>query len=164
MSIIELGALGEFVASFGVIAMLVFLTLQVCQNTKALRLSTSHAVTGELQDMFSLVASNEGLAQVMTEAARKPHLQVPTRVRYTTYTSNLLRVHENAYLLRHENSISQAHWNGITRMMIDYTSMAAFPEYWNDRKHWFSDDFQSYMDAEIVPTPPKPGIRIPGDL
>ncbi len=164
MSLAELGALGDLVASFGVIATLIFLALQMRQNTKAVRLSTSHAVTAELQGMFSLLASDQGLAEILVEAGHQAHLTGPTRVRYWTFTSNLLRMYENAYLLKGENSISEAHWSGLTRLMIDYKSMAAFPTYWEDRKHWLSETFRAYMDAEIIPAPPKPGVTIPGSV
>jgi hypothetical protein len=164
MSLAELGALGDLIASFGVIATLIFLALQMRQNTKAVRLSTSHAVTAELQGMFSLLASDQGLAEVLVEAGHRSELKGSTRVRYWTFTSNLLRIYENAYLLKRENSISEAHWSGMTRLMIDYKSMTAFPEYWEDRKHWLSDEFRAYMDAEIILAPPKPGVTIPGSV
>lgn len=164
MSLMELGALGDLVASFGVIATLIFLALQMRQNTKAVRLSTSHAVTAALQGMFSLLASDQGLAEILVEAGHRAHLAGPTRVRYWTFTSNLLRMYENAYLLKGENSISEAHWSGLTRLMVDYKSMAAFPEYWEDRKHWLSEEFRAYMDAEIIPAPATPGVTIPGSV
>jgi len=64
MSIAELGALGEFIASFGVLATLIYLAIQMRQNTQALRLNTAQVVTEELQQMFSLLASDEGLSKV----------------------------------------------------------------------------------------------------
>ena len=64
MSIAELGALGEFIASFGVFATLIYLAIQMRQNTQALRLNTAQVVTEELQRMFSLLASDEGLSKV----------------------------------------------------------------------------------------------------
>ncbi|MEX2240168.1 MAG: hypothetical protein WD775_05685 [Burkholderiales bacterium] len=164
MSLTELGGLGDLVASFGVIATLIFLALQMRQNTKAVRLGTSHAVTAELQGMFSLLASDQGLAEILVEAGHKTELKGSTRIRYWTFTSNLLRIYENAYLLKRENSISEAHWSGMTRLMIDYKSMAAFSGYWEDRKHWLSDEFRGYMDAEIIPAPPKPGVTVPGSV
>lgn len=164
MTLIELGALGDLVASLGVIATFIYLALQMRQNTKAIRLSTSHAVTGELQHLYSLMASDQGLSEVIIQAAQKPHLSGATRLRFTTFASNAMRVYENAFLLKHDDSISKAHWEGITRMMIDFTSWPAFSEYWQDRKHWLSDDFQAYMDAEIIPTPPKVGVTNPGNM
>ena len=38
-------------------------------------------------------------------------------------------------------------------MMIDYTKMAAFENYWANRKHWMSEKFQNFMDVEIVSIP-----------
>jgi len=64
MSIAELGALGEFIASFGVLATLIYLAIQMRQNTQALRLNTAQVVTEELQQMFSLLASDEGRSKV----------------------------------------------------------------------------------------------------
>jgi hypothetical protein len=70
MSIAELGAIGEFVASFGVIATLIYLAIQMRQNTQAVRLNTAQVFTEELQQMFSLLASDEGLSTVFVEAGR----------------------------------------------------------------------------------------------
>ena len=163
MSIMELGALGEFVASFGVIATLVYLAVQMRQNTKAVRLNTAQTVTEELQAMFSVISSDAGMAEVMIEAGQNTELAGLSRVRYYTLTSSLMRVYENAFLQRREDAISDAHWGGMVRMMIDYTSMPAFAQYWRDRQHWLSDDFRTYMDVEVIPLPPKAGIATIGN-
>ena len=162
MSIAELGALGEFIASFGVIATLIYLAIQMRQNTQALRLNTAQVVTEELQQMFSLLAADEGLSQVFVEAGQSPHFSDVNRVRYYTFTSNILRVCENAYLQNRESAIGPEHWEGVVRMMIDYSKMSAFEDYWTNRKHWISNEFQQFMDTEIIPTPAKEGVDIPG--
>ena len=76
MSIMELGALGEFVGSIGVLATLIYLAIHMRQNTMAVRLNTAHAVTGELQEMFGLLASHQELAKIVNEVglSRVPHL------------------------------------------------------------------------------------------
>jgi hypothetical protein len=162
MTIAELGSLGEFIASFGVLATLVYLAIQMRQNTQALRLNTAQVVTEELQQMFSLLASDVGLAEVLVEAGEGAELSSVNKVRYYTFTSNILRVCENGYLQNRENAISPEHWEGIVRMMIDYSKMAAFEDYWVNRKHWISEEFQNFMDTEIIPVPMKTGVNIPG--
>jgi hypothetical protein len=158
-----LGSVGEFVGAIAVVVTLIYLTLQMRQNTRALRLNTVNAVTEELQAMFSLLASDKGLTDIINEAGQGTELTSEGRVRYYTFTSNLLRIYENAYLQKIEGTIHEAHWTGITRMMIDYTKMASFPMYWGDRKHWLSDEFGDYMEAEIIPVSPREGVSIPGD-
>ncbi|MBT5155224.1 MAG: hypothetical protein HOM44_14140 [Gammaproteobacteria bacterium] len=162
MSIEELGAIGEFVASFGVIATLIYLAIQMNQHTRVVKLNTSRVVTEELQQMFSLLAADESLAKVFIDASRTSELNDIARVRYYTFTSNILRVVENAYLQYRENAIGEEHWEGITNMAIDYSKMEAFDVYWNNRKHWMSQEFQAFMEVKIIPVEAKSGVSVPG--
>jgi hypothetical protein len=90
-------------------------------------------------------------------------LEGANRVRYYTWSSNLLRVYENAFLQKRENAMDNAHWEGMTRMMIDVTKMAAFDDYWKNRKYWLSTDFQLHMESEIILAENEAGITIPGN-
>lgn len=163
MTIMELGAVGEFIGAIAVVVTLIYLAIQVRQNTNALKLSTTQSVTEELQDMYALLASSQELTEVLVKASRESELHGTERGRYSAFTSNLIRVYENAFLQKRAGVIDQAHWVGMTRMMIDYTSMAAFQQYWLDRKHWVSDEFQDYMDTDVIPASPKTGVKLPGE-
>ena len=163
MTIMELGALGEFVGAIAVVVTLIYLAFQMRQNTNALKLNTARSVTEELQEMFSLLASSEKLSEIFVTAAGGSPIQGVERTRYNTFMSNLVRVYENAFLQWRAGVIDPAHWEGMTRMMIDVTSMAGFDQYWQDRKHWVSDDFQEYMESAVVSAPPKTGVRLPGE-
>ena len=157
-----IGAIGELLGAGAVVVTLIYLSFQLRQNTKTIKVSSAQAVTEELQAMFSLLCSDQSLADIFVEAGNSTKLDGAKAVRYYTFSSNLLRVYENAFLQRRENVIEEAHWEGMTRMMIDYTKMTAFPEYWHNRKHWMSNDFQQYMESNIIYVDPEPGVNIPG--
>ena len=108
MTIAELGSLGEFIASFGVLITLIYLAIQLRQSTKAVRLNTGRAVTEELQIIFSLIASDESLSKVFMEGAQNEELSGINRLRYYTLISNLVRVYENAYLQKGATLSSQS--------------------------------------------------------
>jgi len=162
MTITEFGAIGEFIGAIAVVVTLIYLAIQMRQNTNALKLNAARSVTEQLQDMFSLTASSQELAEILVKASGDSALQGAERVRYYTFTSNLVRVYENAFLQLRAGVIDHAHWEGMTRMMIDFTSAGGFQEYWRDRKHWVSDDFQEYMESEVVSAPPKTEVPLPG--
>ncbi len=162
MTIMEFGAIGEFIGAFAVVATLIYLAIQMRQNANALKLISARSITEELQETFSLLASDQELAEIFVKASGESSLQGAERVRYYTLSSNLVRVYENAFLQSRAGAMQQAHWEGLTRLMIDYTSMAAFQQYWQDRKHWVSDDFQEYMESEVVSAPLKAGVNVPG--
>ena len=50
----------------------------------------------------------------------------------------------------------------MMRLMIDYSKMPAFEDYWVNRKHWVSEEFQNFMDAEIIPASAKAGVNVTG--
>ena len=126
-------------------------------------MSSAQAVTEELQEVFGLLASDHSLAEIFAEAAKSRSLEGAKQVRYYTWTSNLLRVYENAFLQRQQKAIDNAHWEGMTRMMIDVTKMASFSGYWDNRKHWLSAEFQQHMESEIIHAEQRSGIDIPGN-
>ena len=159
MSIIEFGALGDLVASFGVIVTLIYLALEMRRNTRVLRLNSAQDLSKELQGMFSLLASNEGLSAVFLKAATQPELEGLTRLRYYTFCGNVMRIFDNAYLQYREKNLPQAEWSSLRQMLVDYKQMPAFSSYWKDRKHWSSDDFRRYMDEQILPAA---GTVVPG--
>jgi hypothetical protein len=51
MTIAELGSLGEFLAAIATIATLIYLALQLRQNTAALKLSQMRAVDSDAQNL-----------------------------------------------------------------------------------------------------------------
>ncbi len=159
-----IGAIGNVVGAVVVTVTLVYLIIQIKQNNKLLRLNTANVVTEELQAMFSLLAADKDLSEIFIEAGKREVLEGVNRVRYYTFTNNVMRIYENAYLQRKERSIPEAHWVGLTRLMIDYTDMPAFSSYWSDRKHWGSDEFVEYMESEIISAPAKRDIRQPGAI
>jgi hypothetical protein len=50
-----------------------------------------------------------------------------------------------------------------TWLLTDYARLPGFKGFWSDRKHWFSEDFQEFMDAEILAAKPSNDVPLPGD-
>ena len=74
MSIMELGALGEFVGSIGVIATLIYLAIQIRQNThsmeesRRLALAQTYQVRADaLQDMLVQAANSEHIGPILVQ-------------------------------------------------------------------------------------------------
>ena len=156
-----ISAIGNAVGAVGVTATLGYLVVQLKHNNRQMRLTAANVVTEELQAMFSLLATDESLSAIFSEASTNTSLEGPDRVRYFAFTNNVMRIHENAYLQMLDGAISDAHWEGVTRMMIDYTDMPAFASYWSARKHWSSDEFIRHVESEILPQPAQVAMGSP---
>ena len=153
------GALSELVGAVGVIITLVYLAIQIRQNTRAIRLDTGHDITEEYRDIFALMAENSGLSDLVHRAAADPaSISGAEKVRYYALNSNFLRAVENGFIQWSENALDQRHWSGMKRMLTDYAQLPAFREYWPNRRHWFSEEFQAFMEAEVLT------VKLPGEI
>ena len=60
MSLQDLGNIGEFIGAVGVVASLIYLALQIRQNTKAVRRTAHISAVDAFNDFNSLVARDPG--------------------------------------------------------------------------------------------------------
>ncbi len=163
MTIQDWGAIGELVGGVAVVVTLIYLALQVRQNTQAVHLSTSHAVTEDFRSMFALMAERSGLAEAIHKGLNDAtDISGTEKMRYWGFNSNFIYAFENAYIQSTQHALDPRYWAGMKRMVTDYTHVPSFREYWSNRKHWYSEDFQNFMDAEILPSDATVGVPLPG--
>ena len=162
MDIQDWGAIGELIGGLAVLVTLFYVALQIRHNTRAIRLSTGHAVTEEFRDMFALMAEHNDLAELIYKAANDAaSISGADKLRYWGFNNNFVLAFENAYI-QSEYALGHRHWAAMKRMMTDYTHVQGFREFWPNRKHWYSEDFQNFMDAEIMQPDVRTGALLPG--
>ena len=96
MSIMELGALGEFVGSLLVLGTLVYLAVQVRQGIAHARFTTNHSIMGEGFSWWVAVAENPELATVMTKLETGEPLVGPEPAQAYAFANNMMIFYHNA--------------------------------------------------------------------
>ena len=113
--------------------------------------------------MFAALAENSGSSELIHKAANDAtSISGAEKMRFYSFNNNFTRACENAYIQSTQGVLDPKHWVGMKRMMIDFTHMPGFREYWLNRKHWHSEDFQHFMDAEILQSDAKAGVPLSG--
>ena len=160
-----IGALGEVFGAFAVIITLIYLSTQIRQNTKAIKLNTSHAVTGQLLHIYSQMSEHDKLAELLQLGSADPeNITGSNKVRYYAMNTNFMRAVENAYIQWSEDALDSRHWTGMRRMAIDYAKVPGFQGFWRDRKHFFSEEFQEYMETDLMLDSSRPDVPLPGEF
>ena len=151
MSFVELSAIlgnwGEFIGSIAVVATLIYLAIQVRQNSQQMQDNVSSLQIAAYQDLMSRIADinklsieNPDWAQIVMKAARNPQELTDTELsRYSTYIIMLLRHADMAYmqyekgLLDRERFISSlGPFIGVLRVSAlarEYVNRAALSEH-----------------------------------
>ena len=72
LSLSEIGNLAETIAAIGVIVSLVYLAVQIEQNTKAVRAASYQEVANGVTNFQSQLAQNESLSKVYIKGLENP--------------------------------------------------------------------------------------------
>lgn len=128
MNIMELGALGELLGAIGVMATLIYLAVQVKQNTQAMRenrrlaLAQTYQMRADaLQHMLVQAAASERLGPLIFRL---------TELGYPTDLSSMARITpEERGIFKQWQIAQKTHWDN---MFYQYQQGFLDPEYYND--------------------------------
>jgi hypothetical protein len=158
MTIQDLGSLGEFVASFGVIASLIYLAVQVRQNTHQIRQSINSIemeaygdLIGRITDYNLAVMTEPDLAGLLMRAREAPALDALDETRYRHTMMLLFRHADMAYFQHQRGLLSQERLRSVLGPLVD--QLRASPrarQIWEQRKPNFVPGLQGYLDALIA--------------
>jgi len=143
-----LGALGEILGAVGVIITLIYLARQISQNTRVMRLSTSHSIASAARDWNKPLLNDPELAwtfQVGTEDPTK--LDEKEQARFIELCFSLLRMFEDAHYQYHHGALDPDVWDGYERLYAAYAKAPGFQAYWKMRKETFRPEFREFIDG-----------------
>lgn len=128
MSIMELGALGEFVGAIGVVATLIYLAVQIRQNTQSMNESRKLALAQTYQMRADALQSM--LVQAATSQTVGPLLVKLTSQGYPTDVTSLERITtEERGIFKQWQIAQKTHWDN---MFYQYQQGFLDPEYYEN--------------------------------
>lgn len=148
MNIIELGAVGELVGGVAVIATLIYLTIQIRQNTRAMRSTTHQAVVDSVLRTVESISDNADLADLVARSATPDaNFSASEQIRFDALANRRFTVYESIFLQRSE--IAQEMWEGWDAGYREVVSNPAMVKFWAGAKPKYHRTFQRYLDAEV---------------
>ena len=112
------GALAELLAATGVIASLIFVGLQVRQNTDVAKANTRQAIADAAQRWaLSTVNSADISRIVVTMRAEPSSLTDAERFQWRQYQRANIRFFENVFFQYRKGLIEQPEWSGYRRIL-----------------------------------------------
>ena len=128
MTITELGALGEFIGAIGVVASLIYLAVQIRQNTQSMNESRKLALAQTYQMRADALQSM--LVQAATSQTVGPLLVKLTSEGYPTDVTSLERITaEERGIFKQWQIAQKTHWDN---MYYQYQQGFLDPEYYED--------------------------------
>ncbi len=152
MTITEVGALGEFVGAIAVVVTLVYLAIQIRQNTRAIRGSAERETVSLQQSALQPVAASLELADVHSRALFQFSEMSPAeQVQFHRTISALFQSFESAFYQHKASLIGDEIYSRIVKNIKGWFRFPGVNYWWDTWAGEYSDEFNAFIENEVRP-------------
>lgn len=151
-----LGAIANLLAAVGVIATLIYLSIQIRQNTKAIRSSSIQNLVQSFSTTAQAAVENEYVIPLLLRAnAGIDALTEEERARLHFWFIMTFRRFEGVYFQRDLGIVDADVIDGFERSHIAILASKGAQEWWANSKEIFNSGFVSYLEALLEKSAPR---------
>lgn len=149
----ELSVVADLLGGFGVVVSLIYVSRQIKQNTRAVRMANASAVQNNFQETARfLYEDREGCAIILRGMSNPSELSPGERLSSYAWFFNLLKTAEIAYYHFLNGDLESSLWEASLTFYKAYFITPGFREYWARRRSAFIPEFQRAMDGWLQET------------
>ena len=153
MTLEQLGSLAEILGAIGVIASLVFVGLQIRQNTRATRAQIHEQITGTyLSFLNSAILNPEAYAAGIS--ATEDEFSSLTPGEKTVFFGTALGFFKHFELMFVQNQkgiMDEEIWEAWSVYIRMYFHQPGIQLWWKSRRNAFTGDFQEFLESSEAP-------------
>jgi len=145
VNIDALGNIGDFLGGLGVIVTLVYLALQIRQNTITSKTNSyQEAVSAVSEWSREVGVSSEATDILLRGSLNQEDLSPQEQMRFNLLMSAYLRNMENLHMKFLTGAVDSVVWDGWkTRLCTFFDDSPGMMTYWNENESVFSPEFRS---------------------
>jgi hypothetical protein len=154
-------------AALAVVASLLFVGVQLRQNTRAVRAAASQAHSANYLQAVSSLFENGEVARIWRLGLVEfEALGDDDKVRFLAFTSALFRFYEASRVQRLRGQLDAEHWLTIEQQAKSLSGQEGIRAWWRLRRDWHSADFRQWFESLAAAAPESlygPGVSDDGD-
>ena len=148
-----IGAVGEIVGAVAVLATLLYLALQIRQNTRFVQAATYHSAIRARNEFNFAVAMNPELSALLIRAAdRNTALDAEEQQRFNALMWALFNLFEDAFVQHSQGLLSRESWEGTRWAMRVQLSSSAARDWMQQNRPGFTAGLQGEITNLIAQT------------
>ena len=142
-----IGAIGEIVGAAAVILTLIFLSLQIRQNTKAVRTEATTSAATIVQAFYLGLGTNEQAACVWFNGMIDPESITPEeRMQFIVLCQSGFMAFQTSFLLDEQGALDTQIRDSITSGILVAKDTLGFKFFWAQRRSSYNESFRKYVD------------------
>ena len=147
MNLEDLGNVGEFVGAIAVVVSLLYLAIQIRQNTRSLRSSAHQSITVHIAELNRTIVENREIASILERGFRDlALLSDEEQRRFNAYNSARFRHYDNLYYQYRTGMLEESQWNGLSNLLAFHLLQPGLKSWWRDVIPFYSVEFVEYVN------------------
>jgi hypothetical protein len=147
MSLEQASLLAQIISAIAVFASLIFVGVQLQQNTKAVRAASSQAHSATYLGLTTPIVSDTEFSRIWREGmASIDSLSGSEVVRFFAFASGLFRFFESSRVQWLRGQLDNEHWHTIEQQAISFSVQPGIKSFWRMRRHWHCQEFRNWFE------------------
>jgi hypothetical protein len=143
--------IGQTIAAVAIVVSLIYVGLQVRQNTTATRTASAQAYVTSDNEIVGLINASPKLADILHEGANGlSTLKGGDLIRFMAFHDLVFISFQSFHLQWKKGALDEALWVTYKQSFIDLLQQKGQQEWWTIRRHWFNSEFQDYVEQALV--------------
>lgn len=146
-----LSAIGQLAAVFVGIPSLIYLAVQIREQTRERRQSAVNTLTVQWGDLTkTLHDSAEFCALYLRGVQSFNDLDTVSKLRFSAFQNRFFKNFEGMYFSYRDGILARPLWGEIERTMSDFLAYPGLRQWWKTRRHWHTEEFARVVDEIIA--------------
>ena len=138
--------IGEIIAAVTVVVSLIYVALQIRQNTDVLKITAAQAYVGIYNTFTSDLITSE-VAGIWYKGVQDfASLKDSEVVQFSALAGQVMRIFESAFSQWRRGALEDQLWLANVNSIRDSLAMSGLQQWWQFRKLWYSEDFRQFVD------------------
>ncbi|MFG1691434.1 hypothetical protein ACGF5M_04700 [Gemmatimonadota bacterium] len=145
-----LADLAQVVGALGVVISLIYVAVEVGQNTQALKAATFQAMAAQSVEFGLRAVDDPEYGAFFTKAALTPESMTELeQVRWNALLGAAFRQFESIQYQFSIGMLEPRMWQGYDRVITRFASLPGSKQWWADNRILYNDEFALYVDGVV---------------
>jgi len=160
MNLNDLANIGQVIGAVAVVISLIYVALQIRQNTNAVRAATAQAVHEHFANWYNSFARDASLAKIAIDGLRDyGSLSETDKARFVAMFMAFLSYSQNAFLKWRQGLLDPSLWLGWEQVIMNLVCAPGGKGLWKERSYLFGEEFRRYVEDDLMKRTPHPEAK-----
>jgi hypothetical protein len=160
MTLEDLYFIASIIAAFSVVVSLIFVGLQVRQNTAATRVAAAQAVHSNFAAWYASLQNNPELLGISIKGVKEyKALSEIEKAQFIALFMAFSSHSQDAFYKWRDGSLSPELWRGWEFVSMNLYSTAGGKAFWRERGYMFGESFQNFINDDLLKRNAHPGAK-----